>query len=162
MSSLACHKGGVVSITVCEAYGIIVSGSEDGLAIVWDLHRLKLIRRLVCFTGSKQDNVLVVPSSNSNTNTSSLFGGSWLVVLNSIAGLNGRETLLPSFFWRVILTHRVRGKWKGLGKRNRDVQLKANPRSQKISRHFGRAGVSKANRLRRGAEAPEHPVRNLR
>jgi WD40 repeat protein len=56
LGRLACHKGGVVSITVCEAYGIIVSGSEDGLAIVWDLHRLKLIRRLVCFTGSKQDN----------------------------------------------------------------------------------------------------------
>lgn len=54
LGRLACHKGPVVSITVCEAYGIIVSGSEDGTAIIWDLHRLKFTRQLTCFAGVEQ------------------------------------------------------------------------------------------------------------
>lgn len=36
---LRAHSANVVCVTACRAWSIIVSGSEDGTAIVWDLNR---------------------------------------------------------------------------------------------------------------------------
>jgi beige protein homolog 1 len=40
------HSGRVTTLAFSKSFSIIVSGSEDGRAIVWDLNRLKYVRQL--------------------------------------------------------------------------------------------------------------------
>eukprot|EP00795_Rhopilema_esculentum_P002843 gene2843-1077_t len=40
------HSAAVTSIFVCRAYSIVVTGSKDALAIIWDLNRLSYVRNL--------------------------------------------------------------------------------------------------------------------
>jgi len=40
------HTKPVTSVCACASYGVIVSGSEDGSCILWDLNHLAFIRQL--------------------------------------------------------------------------------------------------------------------
>ena len=40
------HSGRITSLAFSKSFSVIVSGSEDGSAIVWDLNRLKYVRQL--------------------------------------------------------------------------------------------------------------------
>ena len=40
------HSGRVTTVSYSKSFSVIVSGSEDGTAIVWDLNRLKYVRTL--------------------------------------------------------------------------------------------------------------------
>tara|TARA_B100000780_G_C21059429_1_gene425753 strand:+ start:127 stop:1251 length:1125 start_codon:yes stop_codon:yes gene_type:complete len=46
LGHLCGHDDAVLSVTVCQEHGIIVSGSKDGSAIVWDLQTLTFVREL--------------------------------------------------------------------------------------------------------------------
>ncbi|XP_076442605.1 lysosomal-trafficking regulator-like isoform X2 [Babylonia areolata] len=38
------HQGPITVLQVCKAFGVVVSGSEDSTAIIWDLNRLSYVR----------------------------------------------------------------------------------------------------------------------
>lgn len=38
------HQGPITVLQVCKAFGVVVSGSEDMTAIIWDLNRLSFVR----------------------------------------------------------------------------------------------------------------------
>ena len=40
------HSGRVTTLAFSKSFSVIVSGAEDGRAIVWDLNRLKYVRQL--------------------------------------------------------------------------------------------------------------------
>lgn len=33
------HQASIICLEICSAFSIVVSGSEDGTAIIWDLNR---------------------------------------------------------------------------------------------------------------------------
>lgn len=44
--SLYGHCDGITCLAACSAYGLLVSGSRDRSAIIWDLARLAYVRQL--------------------------------------------------------------------------------------------------------------------
>ncbi|CAB3359283.1 Hypothetical predicted protein [Cloeon dipterum] len=48
------HKGPVLSLALSVAYSVAVSGSQDGLAIIWDLNSLLYVRSIEGFGGPVQ------------------------------------------------------------------------------------------------------------
>lgn len=40
------HCDGITCLAACSAYGLLVSGSRDRSAIIWDLARLAYVRQL--------------------------------------------------------------------------------------------------------------------
>lgn len=53
-AELCGHRDAVLSISVCLAFGIAVTGSRDGTVIVWDITRLRLVRWLTPGDGAVQ------------------------------------------------------------------------------------------------------------
>ncbi|KAH8413938.1 hypothetical protein KR009_000634 [Drosophila setifemur] len=49
--SLHGHTDAVTCLVACAAYNVIVSGSRDGTAIVWDMSRFSFVRQLRCHAG---------------------------------------------------------------------------------------------------------------
>jgi WD40 repeat protein len=46
MGTLCAHTDTITCVAVCRSIGIIVTGSKDCSALLWDLHRLVLIKQL--------------------------------------------------------------------------------------------------------------------
>ncbi|XP_059485723.1 lysosomal-trafficking regulator isoform X2 [Neocloeon triangulifer] len=54
MVQLLGHQGPVLSLALCTAYSVAVSGSQDGSAIIWDLNTLSYVRTIENFGGPVQ------------------------------------------------------------------------------------------------------------
>ncbi|XP_050700499.1 WD repeat and FYVE domain-containing protein 3-like isoform X2 [Eriocheir sinensis] len=73
--SLYGHSDGITCLAACSAYGLLVSGSRDRSAIIWDLARLAYVRQLA----PHQAPVAAV-SINEQTGDIATCAGTWLHV----------------------------------------------------------------------------------
>lgn len=43
---LRAHSGGILCVAACRAWSVVISGSEDGTAAIWDLNRAVHVRSI--------------------------------------------------------------------------------------------------------------------
>ena len=63
--TLRAHSGPVLCITACKTWSIIVSGSEDGSAVIWDLNRAIYVRSIWHGDTIEHDSVNLVAVNDS-------------------------------------------------------------------------------------------------